>query len=88
MPSSGPELRTWLDARIRDIIANVLMLGGSDEVDGRAAIADLDVDSVMTVTLRRKLQSALKVKVPPTLTWSYPTSNHLVSWFAEKLSTA
>lgn len=34
MPSSGPELKTWLDARIRDIIANVLMLGGADEVDG------------------------------------------------------
>ncbi|KAI2620447.1 6-MSAS [Hypoxylon sp. NC1633] len=87
MPSSGPELKAWLDTKIRGIIASVLMLGGPDEVEGRAAIADLGVDSVMTVTLRRKLQSALKVKVPPTLTWSHPTANHLVSWFAEKVST-
>lgn len=86
MPSGGPELKAWLDTKIRGIIAGVLMLGGADEVEGRAAIADLGVDSVMTVTLRRKLQSALKVKVPPTLTWSHPTANHLVGWFAEKVS--
>ncbi|KAK0634259.1 6-methyl salicylic acid synthase [Bombardia bombarda] len=88
MPAGGPELKAWLDNKIRDIIAGVLMLSGADEVDGRAAIADLGVDSVMTVTLRRNLQSALKVKVPPTLTWSHPTANHLVGWFAEKLSAA
>ncbi|EKG18983.1 Beta-ketoacyl synthase [Macrophomina phaseolina MS6] len=88
MPSGGPELKAWLDNKIREIIAGVLMLSGADEVDGRAAIADLGVDSVMTVTLRRNLQSALKVKVPPTLTWSHPTANHLVGWFAEKLAKA
>lgn len=86
MPSKGPELKTWLDAKVRDILAGVLMLSSGDEVDGRAAIADLGVDSVMTVSLRRKLQSVLKVKVPPTLTWSHPTCNHLVGWFMEKLS--
>nr|WQM87381.1 6-Methyl salicylic acid synthase [Xylaria grammica] len=87
MPSSGPELKAWLDLKIRGIISEVLMLSGPDEVDGRAAIADLGIDSVMTVTLRKKLQSALKVKVPPTLTWSHPTANHLVTWFGEKLTT-
>ncbi|KAI9166303.1 6-methylsalicylic acid synthase [Paramyrothecium foliicola] len=86
IPSGGPELKEWLSNKVRDVISGVLMLGGADEVDGRAAIADLGVDSVLTVTLRQKLQSALKVKVPPTLTWSHPTANHLVEWFAEKLS--
>ncbi|KAI1812294.1 6-MSAS [Poronia punctata] len=86
MPKNGPELKAWIDLKIRGIISSVLMLGGPEEVEGRAAIADLGVDSVMTVTLRKKLQSALKVKVPPTLTWSHPTSNHLVSWFEEKLT--
>ncbi|KAI0437779.1 6-methylsalicylic acid synthase [Xylaria telfairii] len=86
MPPGGPELKAWLDIKVREIIAGVLMLSDADEVDGRAAIADLGVDSVMTVTLRRKLQSVLNVKVPPTLTWSHPTSNHLVAWFVEKLS--
>jgi 6-methylsalicylic acid synthase len=48
-------------------------------------LADLGVDSVMTVTLRKQLQQSLKVKVPPTLTWNYPTVGHLAAWFAEKL---
>ncbi|KAL1636605.1 Type I Iterative PKS [Neofusicoccum ribis] len=86
-PAGGPELKAWLDARICESVASVLMLG-ADEVDSRAAIADLGVDSVMTVTLRRKLQSTLKVKIPPTLTWSHPTVSHLVGWFAEKLTAA
>jgi 6-methylsalicylic acid synthase len=86
MSTNGLDLKTWLEQKIRDIIAGVLMLGSADEVDPRAAIADLGVDSVMTVTLRRQLQSALKVKVPPTLTWSHPTVGHLTSWFAEKVN--
>ncbi|KAI0110932.1 6-methylsalicylic acid synthase [Nemania sp. FL0031] len=85
-PSGGPQLKAWLDVKVRETIADVLMISDADEVDGRAALADLGVDSVMTVTLRRKLQNTLKVKVPPTLTWSHPTSNHLVDWFVEKLS--
>ncbi|KAG8156339.1 hypothetical protein KVR01_013791 [Diaporthe batatas] len=84
-PAGGPELKEWLVQRIREVIAGVLMLSGPDEVDPRAATADLGVDSVITVTLRRKLQAALKVKVPPTLTWSHPTANHLATWFMEKL---
>ncbi|KFA62237.1 hypothetical protein S40285_06876 [Stachybotrys chlorohalonatus IBT 40285] len=88
MPSGGPELKDWLDRKVKEVISSVLMLGSADEVDGRAAIADLGVDSVLTVTLRQKLQSTLKVKVPPTLTWSHPTPNHLVGWFAEKLVAA
>lgn len=86
-PAGGPELKEWLVQQVREIIAGVLMLSGPDEVDPRAATADLGVDSVITVTLRRKLQAALKVKVPPTLTWSHPTANHLATWFMEKLSS-
>ncbi|TVY19808.1 6-methylsalicylic acid synthase [Lachnellula arida] len=86
MPTNGLDLKAWLEQEIRDVIAGVLMLGSADEVDPRAAIADLGVDSVMTVKVHRQLQSALKVKVPPTLTWSHPTVGHLTSWFAEKVN--
>ncbi|KAF2135653.1 uncharacterized protein K452DRAFT_293051 [Aplosporella prunicola CBS 121167] len=85
MPAGEAERKAWVEAKIRAILAEVLMLSGADEVDGRAAIADLGVDSVMTVTLRRKLQGALKVKVPPTLTWSHPTARHLAAWFSERI---
>jgi 6-methylsalicylic acid synthase len=84
IPPAGPERRAFLDEAIRSCVAVVLHMA-SDEVDSKAALADLGVDSVMTVTLRRQLQQSLKVKVPPTLTWSHPTVSHLVGWFAEKL---
>ena len=82
---SGPELKAHLDTKIRECVVSVLQLSGIDEVDPRAALADLGVDSVMTVTLRKRLQSSLKVKVPPTLMWSHPTVGHLVGWYVEKL---
>lgn len=82
---SGPELKAYLDTKVRECVVSVLQLSGIDEVNSRAALADLGVDSVMTVTLRKQLQSSLKVKVPPTLTWSHPTVGHLVGWYMEKL---
>ena len=82
---SGPELKAYLDTKIRQCVVSVLQLSGIDDVDSRAALADLGVDSVMTVTLRKRLQSSLKIKVPPTLTWSHPTVGHLVGWYTEKL---
>lgn len=85
MPTSGPELKTYLDGKIRGCVAQVLQMD-AEEVDSKAALSDLGVDSVMTVTLRRQLQQTLKVKVPPTLTWSHPTVSHLVGWFAEKVA--
>ncbi|KAJ5972453.1 Acyl transferase/acyl hydrolase/lysophospholipase [Penicillium vulpinum] len=84
VPTSGPELKTYLDEKIRGCVGKVLQMAAED-VDSKAALADLGVDSVMTVTLRRVLQQTLKIAVPPTLTWSHPTVSHLVTWFAEKI---
>jgi 6-methylsalicylic acid synthase len=84
MPTSGPELRRYLEDAIRTTVANILQANAGD-VDPKAALSDLGIDSVMTVSLRRELQQTLKVKVPPTLTWSHPTVAHLVPWFAERI---
>ena len=80
----GPGQKAYLDEKISGCIANVLHMGAED-VDSKAALSDLGIDSVMTASLRREMQKTLKVKVPPTLTWSYPTVGHLVGWFAEKV---
>ncbi|KAF2795101.1 6-methylsalicylic acid synthase [Melanomma pulvis-pyrius CBS 109.77] len=84
IPTGIPERKAYFDERIRECVAKVLHLGNSDEVDSKAPLADLGVDSVMTVSLRSQLQKNLGVKVPPTLTWSCPTVSHLVGWFVEK----
>ncbi|KAI9926206.1 hypothetical protein MW887_004669 [Aspergillus wentii] len=84
IPSSGPELRNYLDKQIRSCVASVLQLSPSD-VDSRAAMSDLGLDSVMSVAFRRQLQQTLKIPVPPTLAWNHPTVKHLVEWFVKKL---
>ena len=87
VPTQSPELDEYLLEKVRTCVANVLMLDGVDDVEPHAALSDLGLDSVMTVALRNQLQSSLHVKVPPTLTWSHPTSKHLVGWFKEKLQS-
>ena len=85
VPSSGPALKEYLDTMLRKCVAETLQLASADDVDPKAALSDLGMDSVMTVTLRRQLQKTFGVKVPPTLTWSAPTVSHLQKWFVEKM---
>ncbi|KZM20173.1 phosphopantetheine binding [Ascochyta rabiei] len=83
-PRAGPELKAHLNAEIKGCLSRVLHLG-VEEIEDRSAIADLGVDSVMTVALRQQLQKAMGITVPPTLTWNHPTVGHLVEWFYEKV---
>ena len=85
VPTSGPELKEYLHVQLRKCVAETLQLASPDDVDPKAALSDLGMDSVMTVSLRRALQKTFGVKVPPTLTWSAPTVSHLQKWFMEKM---
>lgn len=86
IPSSGSELKAYLDEHIRACVGEVLHLPPTD-VDPATALADLGMDSVMTTVLRRQLQKEFNVNVPPTLIWNHPTVSHMVGWFAQKLSS-
>ncbi|KAF2259426.1 polyketide syntase 2 [Lojkania enalia] len=84
VPPPGPERINYLIEAITACVATVLQLDASD-VDSKAALPDLGMDSVMTVALRKELQQRLGVKVPPTLVWGHPTVEHLCKWFADKV---
>jgi 6-methylsalicylic acid synthase len=84
IPAQGPERMAFLTKAISKCVAEVLGLGSVDDVDAKAALSDLGMDSVMTVSFRKQLQQALKVKVPPTLIWGHPTVQHLTRWFDEQ----
>ena len=75
------EFKVWLDVKIRECLGSILKIADIEDIDSRVALSDIGVDSVMTIVLRQKLQSALKVKVPQTLTWNYPTVSAMVGWF-------
>ena len=85
VPTSGPALLEYLDVAIRTCVAQALQLTSPDDVDPKAALSDLGVDSVMAVALRTQLQKSLGVKIPPTLMWSLPTASHLQKWFMEQM---
>ena len=85
VPKSGPALLEYLDVAIRTCVAQTLQLTSPEDVDARAALSDLGVDSVMAVALRTQLQKSLGVKMPPTLMWSLPTASHLQKWFMEQM---
>ncbi|KAF1994202.1 polyketide syntase 2 [Amniculicola lignicola CBS 123094] len=84
VPPAGPERTKYLVKAITGCVALVLQLDASD-VDSKAALPDLGMDSVMTVALRKELQKKLGVKVPPTLVWGHPTVSHLAKWFEDKM---
>ncbi|KAH8201684.1 hypothetical protein TruAng_004122 [Truncatella angustata] len=81
-PTKLPELKVWLDLKLRECLASILKIADIEDIDPRVALSDIGVDSVMTIVLRQKLQSVLKVKVPQTLTWNYPTVVAMVDWFS------
>lgn len=85
-PTSGPELKTWLNIKIRESLAAVMMIGDIEDIDSRAAVSDLGVDSVMMIPLRQKLQTTIGLKVSPTLIWNHPTVAHIVELFYGKLT--
>ncbi|KAH6866263.1 acyl transferase domain-containing protein [Thelonectria olida] len=82
-PTSTPELKEWLQIKLCQCLGEILKINEIDEIDPRIALTDIGVDSVMTIVLRQKLQSVLKVKVPQTLTWNYPTVSAMVDWFVK-----
>ncbi|KAF2685876.1 hypothetical protein K458DRAFT_300205 [Lentithecium fluviatile CBS 122367] len=86
-PTKTPELKTWLDVKIRECIAFVMKICDIEEIDPRIPLSDFGVDSVMTIALRQKLQNSLKVKVPQTLTWNHPTVIAMVEWFLKQMTT-
>ena len=86
LPAPGRERAAYLEQAISECAAKTLQLQGAEDVDPKTALSDLGMDSVMMVTLRKKLQDRLRVHVLPTLIWGHPTVFHLVKWFEGKLS--
>jgi 6-methylsalicylic acid synthase len=82
-PTSGPELKNHLTVQVKQCLSNVLRLDVED-IDTKAVVADLGVDSVMLSALRWEMQRVMGLKVPPTLVWKVGTVVGLVEWAYEK----
>jgi 6-methylsalicylic acid synthase len=81
---TGVALKPYVLSQIKNCLSTVLHLG-VEEIDDRAAIADLGVDSVMSVALRLEMQKQLGIKAPPSLLWKEDTVKRLVDWVCGQL---
>jgi myxalamid-type polyketide synthase MxaB len=69
---------------IRSQIASVLGLASFEDIELRARLFDLGLDSLMAVELKTRLERALGCVMRPTLVFDYPTVEALAGYFAQQ----
>ncbi|WP_449289913.1 SDR family NAD(P)-dependent oxidoreductase [Nocardia aobensis] len=71
---------------VRSVTAEVLGHTSADEVDPRRTFQQLGVDSLGGVELRKKLGSAVGLRLPATLVFDYPTPHVVARFLAAELT--
>lgn len=79
------ETADWVAQQVRTAVANELRLA-EDDIDPRQPLAEIGVDSIMTVAVRRQLEKQTGLTLPPTLLWEYPTAAAVTSRVVELLT--
>jgi acyl transferase domain-containing protein/acyl carrier protein len=80
----GRARRLILETRVRETVAAVLGMA-ANRVDVQKPLRNMGIDSLMTLELRNRLESGLKLSLPATLVFNYPTVAALTVHLAEKL---
>lgn len=78
------ELREQVVVDVREQVAAELNLM-ADDVEVKRPLVELGIDSVMTVTLRVRMQRRYGVDLPPTILWNRPTVVALADDLIERL---
>lgn len=81
---AGKVRRNLLETHIREKVAQVLGLA-VNRVDVQKPLRNMGIDSLMTLELRNRLESSLKLTLPATLVFNYPTVAALTGHLAEKM---
>lgn len=83
----GHRRRHVLVTHVTQLAAEVLDAQGAP-LDAAAPLASLGFDSMRTLELRARLQTSLRIKLPATVGWRYPTIEALVPFLAERMEIA
>lgn len=73
-----------LASALVDLVAKVLRLPRG-EVGPRERLFDLGVDSLLAVELKKRLEAALELRLPPTLLFDYPSVETLTRYLLAEL---
>lgn len=83
MEQAAPTQRTpILHNYIRNQVAEILGFRSPEQIDPRQGFFRMGMDSVMTVQLRNRLESALGLSLPPTVAFEYPTTEGLADYLS------
>jgi 6-methylsalicylic acid synthase len=78
----GEDLLAYLTEEITTHVATETKLATS-EIDPRRPLLEMGIDSVMTVRIRRALESRFRLPLPATLFWDRPTVEAVATLLAE-----
>ena len=79
---SAIEQKPLLHDYIRAQVAEILGFRSPDRVDSQQGFFKMGMDSIMTMQLRNRLETALGNSLPPTIAFEYPTVDSLVDFIA------
>jgi 6-methylsalicylic acid synthase len=75
----------WVSRQVIEAVATELGLPEAD-IDPRVPLVETGVDSIMTVALRRALESRTGLALPPTLLWEHPTASAITDRIVDLLT--
>ncbi|MER6721821.1 SDR family NAD(P)-dependent oxidoreductase [Streptomyces halstedii] len=83
----GRRRRAVLTEHCRAVAAG--LLGGDPAgIDAGAPLTSMGFDSLLSLELRKSLESSLRVPLPSTVTWRFPTIDALVPYLADRMKIA
>ncbi|HET9877184.1 MAG TPA: KR domain-containing protein, partial [Mycobacterium sp.] len=82
---SGDDLLHELEVELRTLIARELRLPET-EVEGDRPFAELGLNSVMAMSIRREAEQLVEIQLSATMLWNYPTVTALAGYLAKRLS--
>jgi acyl transferase domain-containing protein/acyl carrier protein len=85
--ATGAERLDVLTGLVRDEVRRVLGLEGKPEKDISRGFADMGMDSLMAVDLRKRLERAIGENLPPTVVFNYPTVVTLGRFLAQRFNS-
>ena len=85
--SSGKERRALFETYLRENIAKVLHLAPA-RIPLDKPLRTLGLDSLMSIELRNRLEDGLRVVLPVSLIWNYPTVHAVTTFLAEEIGVS
>lgn len=82
---SPDELGGYLVDAVRQSVADVIKTSPAD-LNVRAALTELGLDSVMTVVVRRRLEKRFRLSLPATLLWERPSVEAVAEFLLAELT--